>query len=247
MSRPQTPATELIVLRKEQLTPSMVRIFFGGEQLAGFDPLEFTDRYVKLVFPPLPGTDRPRMRTYTIRRFDAVAGELTVDFVVHGEAGLAGPWARDAEPGDVIFVRGPGGGYRPDPEAPWHLLIGDASALPAIAAALEEMPINAPVITVIELEEPGEELALPSPANVELFWVYRTIPEDDVVSAVKGLSLPDGEPHVFLHGEAGFVKELRRWLRDEVGVTKERLSASGYWRRGLDDEGWRSVKRDYLA
>ena len=80
---------------------------------------------------------QPRRRRYTVRSWDAAQQLLTVDFVVHGDEGVAGPWAATAKPGDVLVFEGPGGGYRPDPSADWHLLVGDESALPAIAAPLQ--------------------------------------------------------------------------------------------------------------
>src|SRR3712207_9045324 len=100
------------VERVKQLTPQLVRVVLGGEGLAGFAAGEFTDHYVKLQFPPpgapysvpfdqdavraLPREQQPVMRTYTVRDWDAAARRLTIDFVVHGDAGIAGPWARDA-------------------------------------------------------------------------------------------------------------------------------------------------------
>src|SRR5690606_20061873 len=148
------------VRRTERLTPRLVRVVLGGDGLRGFEAGRYTDHYVKLLFPPpgvrypepldleairseLPRAQWPRMRTYTERRWYPEAGEPTIDFAHHGPAGLAGPWAASAEPGDVLWFAGPGGAYAPDPEAPWHLLAGDESALPAIAAALERLPADA--------------------------------------------------------------------------------------------------------
>nr|BFE70881.1 hypothetical protein GCM10020092_041820 [Actinoplanes digitatis] len=125
--------------------------------LSGMSAGEFTDHYVKLYFPP-PGTTypepfdlaviretmprerQPLVRTYTVRRWLPEVPELWIDFVVHGDAGIAGPWAAGARPGDPVRFMGPGGGYAPDPDADWHLLADDESALPAIAVALERMP-----------------------------------------------------------------------------------------------------------
>ena len=68
------------------------------------------------------------------------AQQLTIDFVVHGDVGVAGPWARTAQPGDELDLVGPGGAYTPDPDADWHLLAGDASVIPAISASLPRIP-----------------------------------------------------------------------------------------------------------
>src|SRR3954449_8237178 len=125
-----------VVEHAERLTPRMIRIVFGGEDLAGFGAGEFTDHYVKLRIGE-------RTRTYTVRDWD---GErLTIDFVVHGAEGVAGPWAAAAEPGDELLLLGPGGAYTPDPDADWHLMAGDASVIPAITASLQRIPAGVPV------------------------------------------------------------------------------------------------------
>ena len=83
------------VLETRRLTPQMIRVVFGGEELSGFGAGEFTDHYVKLRITAGAGT-----RTYTVREWD---GErLTIDFVVHGDEGVAGPWAAAAQPGDEL-------------------------------------------------------------------------------------------------------------------------------------------------
>ncbi len=138
--KPERVATHAVVVRTERLTPHMIRVVLGGEGLDGFDPGPYTDRYVKLLFPAAAGPEgRVPMRTYTIRSWDPAARELAIDFVAHGDEGLAGPWASAARPGDAMSFVGPGGDYAPSGSYDWHLLVGDESALPAIAAALEAM------------------------------------------------------------------------------------------------------------
>ncbi|MEU5544410.1 siderophore-interacting protein [Streptomyces sioyaensis] len=252
------------VRRTERLTPHMVRVVLGGEESAEFTAGEFSDHYIKLLFP-VPGVQYPepfdiaqiradfprnrwpRTRTYTVRAWDAGSRELTVDFVVHGDEGLAGPWAAAAQPGDEILFLGPGGAYVPDDEAGWHLLAGDESALPAIAASLARMPSGVPVHAFIEVAGPEERQELAAPAGAEIHWLYRgDAPVGrELVAAVSALEFPAGEVQAFVHGEAGFVKELRRLLRVERNVPREALSISGYWRAGHDEDGWQAAKRDW--
>ena len=168
-----------------------------------------------------------------MRRWDSEAGELTLDFVVHGLEGLAGPWAANARPGDVLHLSGPGGDYAPDPQADWHLLAGDETALPAIAAALERLPPHATAHVYIEVADAAEEQLLIAPVGAPL------------VHALAHFEFPAGTPHAFVHGEAGFVKELRRLLRVERALPLDRLSVSGYWRLGHDEDGWQSSKREW--
>jgi len=258
MAGKSRPAVRLQVLRTQRLTPHMIRVVAGGPGLADFRPNGFADAYVKVVFPQegvtypepfdmgvvraeMPREQWPVTRTYTVRWFDRDAGELALDFVHHGDQGLGGPWAVSARPGDELLLLGPGGAYAPGAEADWHLLVGDESALPAIAVALESMPEGVPVTALIEVAAPAEEQPLASKGDARIQWLHRSA-GDDLVAAVRGLDFSAGTVQAFVHGEAGFVRELRRFLLDEVGVRKDLLSVSGYWRRGRTDEEWRAEK-----
>ncbi|MZD07024.1 SIP domain-containing protein [Streptomyces sp. SID5785] len=263
--KPRKPRSAHVV-RTERLTPHMQRVVLGGDGLADFpDELEYTDHYVKLLFAPspdvryaepfdmerireeLPREQWPVTRTYTVRAWDPTARELTLDFVVHGDEGLAGPWAAAVRPGAQLYFMGPGGAYRPDTTADWHLLAGDESALPAIAAALEALPAGSRVHAFIEIESADEQQKIDSP--VEITWLHRAGRPvgQDLIAAVTGLDFPQGRPHVFVHGEAGFVKELRRHLRIDRAIPREQLSISGYWRLGHNEDGWQASKRDWNA
>ncbi|MGA5556434.1 siderophore-interacting protein [Streptomyces lavendulocolor] len=263
-ARKAPKAREARVVRTERLTPHMVRVVLGGDGLDGFAADEFTDHYIKLLFgapgvtypepfdmarirEEFPREQWPTTRTYTVRAWDAAQRELTVDFVVHGDEGLAGPWAARARVGDTVRFLGPGGGYAPDPAAAWHLLVGDESALPAIAASLERLPEDAVGHALIEVESPDDEQKVAVPPGVEVRWLHRggRAVGEALLAAVEGLDFPPGDVHAFVHGEAGFVKDLRRHLRLERQVPRERLSISGYWRLGKTDEDWRAIKRDW--
>ncbi|MGW7563354.1 siderophore-interacting protein [Streptomyces sp. NPDC054757] len=265
-ARKAPQAHEAQVIRTERITPHMVRLVLGGEGLDAFDASEFTDHYIKVLFAPdgvsypepfdmarireeFPREQWPVTRTYTVRSWDPALRELAVDFVVHGTEGLAGPWAAGARPGDTMRFLGPGGGYAPDPAAGWHLLAGDESALPAIAAAVEAMPAGAVVHAFVEVSGPDEEQKIEAPDGVAVQWLHRGArPAGEALTeAVQALDFPAGEVSAFVHGEAGCVKELRRHLRLDRGIPREQLSISGYWRLGQDDESWRAVKREWNA
>ncbi|MFE1249061.1 siderophore-interacting protein [Streptomyces sp. NPDC058735] len=252
------------VVRTERLTPHMQRVVLGGQGLADFAAQTCTDHYVKLLFAPpgvtypepfdvqrvrdsLPRDQWPVTRTYTVRQWDAEHRELTLDFVVHGDEGLAGPWAVRVRPGETVRFMGPGGAYAPDPEADWHLLAGDESALPAIARALEALPRGAGAHAFVEVSGPEEEQKIDS--DVEVVWLHRGgRPRGEaLVEAVRNLEFPEGRVHAFVHGEAHFVKELRSLLRGERGIPREDLSLSGYWRLGHNEDGWQASKREWNA
>jgi NADPH-dependent ferric siderophore reductase len=246
-----------VVQRVHRLSGCMLRVVLGEGDLHRFRPTSDADCYVKLVFEhpgtQQPGTQqpdaqhRPRLRAYTVRAWDEATTELTLDVVVHGERGLGGPWASRARPGDVVHLTGPGGGYAPDPQADWHLLAGDESALPAIAVAAERLPASAASWLLVEVSGPDDEIDLVAPVGARVRWLHRGRQPvgRPLIAAMTALARPDGDGQAFVHGEAGFVRELRRLLRFGWGLPRERLSASGYWHLGVDDEGWRAGKADW--
>jgi NADPH-dependent ferric siderophore reductase len=254
------------VIRTERLTPHLIRVVLGGEGLAGFGAGTFTDEYVKLQFPQagvaypepldteiirrdLPRDQWPHSRTYTVRSWDPESRELAIDFVHHGDKGIAGPWAARAKPGDVLHFFGPGGAYTPDPSADWYLYAGDESALPAIAASVAKIPAGALAHVFVEVEGAADELKFDGAGDLRVSWVHRGAgPVGSLlVDAVRALDFPAGKVDVFVHGEAGFVKDLRRYLRVERALPREQLSISGYWRRGMNEDGWQSGKGEWNA
>jgi NADPH-dependent ferric siderophore reductase len=251
------------VLRTERLTPRMVRVVLGGAGLDGFTPTPHSDQYVNLAFPAhgsglevpfdLERARRdghpPLRRRCTVRRWEPAAGELTLDFVVHGDSGVAGRWANHARPGDRLQMTGPSGSYSPDPDASWHLMVGDESALPAIAASLEVVPPGRPAVVVAVVDDADHELALHSPAELELVWIHRGDRGDSSEQLVAALGAIDWRPgavDVFAHGEAAETRAVRRHLLADRGLDRRAMSLSPYWRRGRDDEAWRAEKRDWL-
>ncbi|MBE9373823.1 siderophore-interacting protein [Saccharopolyspora sp. HNM0983] len=253
-----------VVESTERLTDGMVRVVLGGDGLSGFEIDGCTDSYVKLLLRadggPLPEpfdyerfreqhpkSEWPVKRTYTVRAWDPDRRRLTIDFVVHGDRGVAGPWAAAARPGDRLHFMGPGGGYAPGQWADWHLLAGDDSALPAIAAAVEALPDRCRAHVFVEVEGPQHEQHVAVPDGVQVTWLHRGQQRvgTSLVPAVRELDFPDGAVHAFVHGEANFVKELRSLLRVEHGIPKKQLSISGYWKRGGDEDAWQAGKAEF--
>lgn len=267
-ARPQRPQIVLEVLERIQLSPSMVRIVAGGPGIDAVEASAYSDAYTKMLFahpdtdltPPydldalrdtLPVEQIPSRRTYTIRRFDLENDRIWIDFVVHGTAGIAGPWADHAVPGDAVVLGGIGGGYSPDPTADWHLLAGDDSALPAIAAALEAMPASATGVAFIEVDGPDDHLDLVAPDGVRIEWLHRDGEEPGtspiLVDAVRALPWRDGRVHVFAHGERGAMKSLRPYFTDERGLDRSQLSLSAYWAYGRQEDTFQAEKREAIG
>jgi NADPH-dependent ferric siderophore reductase len=254
------------VLSRTELGPSLVRLELGGEGFSTFPEAPSTDAYVKIVFakpelglePPydlaalretLPGEDIPVTRTYTVRSVDRAAGTLALDFVVHGDEGLAGPWARDAQPGDRVAFMGPGGAYSPDPQADWHLLAGDLSAVPAIAAALEAMPDHARGLAFLVIDSEADRLELTAPQGVEVVWTTGAqggAATELLSTVMQSRPWPEGRVQVFAHGERESIKLVRRLLK-ERGIERDQISISGYWAHGRTEDRFQSEKREPIG
>jgi NADPH-dependent ferric siderophore reductase len=251
-----------VVRRTERITPHMIRVVLSCDD---FTDNGMADHYVKLLFPkagveypePLdmgivretfPADQWPTMRTYTVRSWDEATAELTIDFVHHGDEGVAGPWAANAQPGDKLWFNGPGGVYAPDPAVDWHLLVGDESALPAIGAAIEQLPAGVRAKVYVEVEDESEEQKFGGSEEIELTWFHRAGVTgergDQLVEAVESLEFPAGEVQAFVHGEAGFVFRIRRNLFKDRGLSRDQVSLSGYWRLGKNEDGWQAEKAD---
>lgn len=245
------------VRRVTRLTPGMVRVTLGGEEMAGFQDGQAgsPDDHVKLCFPA-PGADRPVLpvvhadglgeqdpkgpfpilRDYTVRAWRPERLEIDVDMVLHGH-GIATTWARDATPGKVIGVLGPRGSVHYTGDYPWYLLGADETGLPALARRLAELPAGIPAFAFVQVGGPAEEQDLASAADVTLTWLHHgpapAGADSPLEAAVRALTLPPGEGLAWFAGEATMLRPIRRYLRRELGFPKERVDVDGYWKRGV--------------
>jgi NADPH-dependent ferric siderophore reductase len=233
------------VARVTPLAPSMRRITLTGPELAGFSALGPAD-HVKLFFPDPSGAlavpdlgpdgmQRPAAgmiisRDYTPLAFRAEALELDIDFVLHGDEGPASAWAAQAAPGDALGIGGPRGSRLPPADLGRLLLIADETALPASRRWLELVPADVPVTGIFEVADDELETYLDD-TRVAAEWLRREDAELD--EALRSLGPIADDTFVFLAGEATTLAPLRRYLRRELGLPAEQVSASGYWKRGI--------------
>ncbi len=230
-----------------RLSPHLVRIRFAGDSLRDFASTSFDD-HIKLMLPPdaaqplvlpvagpdgmaLPaGATRPVMRDYTPRWFDPVAGLLDIEFALHGD-GFAAAWAAQARPGLVAGVGGPRGSFVVPTGFDWHLLMGDETALPAIARRLEELPAGTQALVIAETADPADRRALQSAARLQVQWLTGSV-DGGLAAAVQQLRLPAGEGYAWAAGEAAAMAATRRVLVDGLSLPKDRVRAAAYWKRG---------------
>ena len=186
----------------------------------------------RIVWPQ--GSHGVALRSYTSRRQDPAAGELDVDFVLHGD-GPAATWAAAAAPGALLGVASAAPlGAEP---AGWLLLAGDETALPGISRILAAAAPGTRGIALLEVAGPAEEQELTAPPGVELRWLHRagTAPGEStlLVDAVAGLERPDGEDlFAWVGAESATVRAVRADLRGRWGLRRHQHHAIGYWRRG---------------
>ena len=268
LARPVRPQVVLEVLATEKLSEHMVRLTFGGPGFVNFQDKPVSDRYVKILFakpelgliPPydldalreqLAPEDFPVRRTYTLHHVDLEAETVQIDFVVHGEEGIAGPWALNAKIGDQICFNSPGGLYTPNPEFDRHLLIGDETALPAISAAVLDMTPDMVGDIYLEVGGPEDQIALEVPEGISVHWLHRGgpfTPENTrLESVVRAAAWPEGTVQIFAHGERETMKDLRAYLHGERKVDRKAMSLSAYWAYGRAEDEFQAEKRSPIG
>lgn len=242
----------LQVKRVTAVTPHLTRVTLTGDDLHDFVSASFDD-HMKVFFPEpganqpvLPslgpdgpvfpaGQPRPVARDFTPRRFDAAARELDIEFALH-EAGPAATWAAQAEVGQMLGIGGPRGSLVIPTGFDWHLLIGDDTALPAIARRLEELPAGARVAAIVEVADPSAHVDFQTQAELHMIWRYRSdspFRGEALLQAVRETYLPeDGEGYVWAAGESATMRAVRYHLCTERGVDKSRIRAASYWKEG---------------
>jgi len=211
---------EVEVVNVQHLTPNYVSVTFKGETLHDFVSASYDD-HVKFM---LSDVDR---RDFTPRSFDNVAGELTIEFALH-ETGAASDWARQAAPGQTAVIAGPRGSMIIPMDYAWHVLAGDATALPAIRRRLEELPADARVHVLVAGEE-AATLVFRSEAHVHL---QRYADAETLLGAIRALSLPDGDGFFWFAGEAAVAAQVRDMVFGDKGHPREAARISAYWKQG---------------
>ncbi|WP_333766904.1 siderophore-interacting protein [Streptomyces sp. IBSBF 2435] len=253
----------LTVQESEQPSPHFMTVTLGGEDVqhlewAGFDQagrlffadpnddatevfLPSSERWI-LQLTLQAGKQRPRVRTYSIRRFRPEASAFDIEISLHADdsPGSVGPgtrWARTAEPGTRVAFLDEGHSYTPAPGAAWQLLVGDESALPAILAILEQSAANLPAEVFLEVPSSDDIRSdITAPAGSIVHWLPRTDasakPGALALDAVKTARLPEGHFYTFTAGETSLATGIRRHLVGERSVAKSDIAFRGYFSHG---------------
>lgn len=220
-----TRRRKLLVATVERPSPHVVSITFTGEELADFRSDGFDD-HVKFMLEA--GDGQLIMRDLTPRRFDTARRELTLEFALHPH-GPASDWARTAQPGMYAIVGGPRGSSVIPKDYDWHLLAGDASALPAIRRRLDELAAGTRAHVIACVTDPADAWGLRSAAQLTVSLVPNA---SGLLDAVRELALPQGDGFVWCAGEASAMARLRDMLHLEKGVARDAMRVSAYWKQG---------------
>ena len=241
------------VLRVSDVTPAMRRVTLGGAEFEGLRG----GPNLKLLLPPRPGmtlalpangpdgkpvwapdAERAVVRTYTVSRLDEAARELDIDFVLHGDEGVASAWANAVTPGDAAGVAGLGG--RTVRPAARYVLAGDHTAVPALANILAVLPRDATGDAVIEIPGAEEERLLAPPPGLRVTWLHHG-PHGAgrtrlLGQAVTALTITPGEDvFAWVGAESAAARAIRTHLRDGIGLDRRRLLVIGYWKLGMSE------------
>lgn len=230
---------QMTVKEVTRLTPHMQRILFTGEDLSDFNSMA-PDDHIKLFFPGQAG--EVEARDYTPRAFDNGAKSITIDFALHGTVHDAGPatgWALKAQPGDQLQMGGPRGSTIIPPDFDWWLLIGDETALPAIARRLETLPAGTNVKALIAVPGPADEQLLETRATCELTWLHRPTQQAadpaPLLAQLQTMTLPAGDGFVWVALEGMVARAVRDYLVTTRLHPLAWTKSSGYWLQGTAD------------
>lgn len=225
----------LSVVSREYLTPNMLRIVLGGDELAGFNSPS-ADDHIKLHIPG--GQDGEESRDFTPRAYDSEKQELTLDIAVHA-SGPAMKWAQSAAPGDHVDISGPRKSSMVPDDFDWWLLIGDETALPAIARRIENLPEGIDVISVVTVCSQRDIQNVKTRAHHHPVWIIRdehtSTDHDEIISRLNQLTLPEGEGYVWIAAEARTARGLRNYCQQVMDHHQDWMRATGYWVKGRAD------------
>lgn len=259
-----SPPRYISVQKIEQLSPHLRRIYFSSDDFSDLS-VHQNGAHIKLFFPeqahliPLlpkrtaqgkifwPQAKKPMTRTYTIRNFFEKAQLLVVDFVMHGDGGVAAHWANHAKIGNVIGLAGPGGPRRFNSNADYWIFIGDLSSLAMISASLEQLPEHAQGQIWIEIEDQADKICFAYPNAMQINWIIKDQnTETKILKALRCYDWTSKVISVSLAGEHSRVLTLRNFLLKDIQLSKSYLYAVPYWKETENEESYHEERHQFI-
>lgn len=232
--RTDAPVYTAEVVARTVVTPHMLRITLGGARDASGERFVSSGRPDEFFGLWLPTPDGEGVkRYYSVREWRAEQDQLDIDFVVHAHGPATG-WARTSRPGDRVAFDSPRGHYAPPEGTPRVVLVGDATALPAIGRILEERTASAPAVhAVFSVDDRADRQSFPFRGDDVVRWVAA---EDLLAVTAEETASAPPSTYLWFSGEATTMREVRRHVRHTLGWPTSRYMTMGYWRR--DEERW---------
>ena len=247
------------------LSPNLRRLVLHSDELVDY-PHQFNGAHIKIFLasagqtsPQLPQfsghgfkwgdpDNKPIVRTYTIRDYDAQACTVSIDFVKHGDNGPASAFAEHARAGDIIGISSPGG---PNPmlkAATRYLFVGDITAVPAIASLLSDIEQEASGDVVLLLPDASDlPTTLNLPTNMQLHMFYGSLSQiPALIEKVSGFPPLCADDFAWVAGEAEMVRPLRDLLRNQWQLPPQRHYAVPYWRHGETEESYHEARHRFI-
>lgn len=242
------------VVAVQHVSPNMIRVRLGGAGLADFEGCVHGDERIRIAFPlephgepPAPSwvdgvwgyhdeRDRNQVRSYTVQHWDADAGEMNVDFVVH-VGGVAATWAANTRVGDVVTVTGSDGWHQPPADMQWQLLIADMTGLPALERLVNELPAGVAAHVIVEVIEEADVREFPADVVASQQWIVGSghgNSESALPQAVQAFVRPPGTGYVWFAAEAAPSRAVRKQVRSEWGMGPDYFTIIGYWKVNKD-------------
>ncbi|MGR5145320.1 siderophore-interacting protein [Photobacterium alginatilyticum] len=236
-----------------ELSPHLKRIVLSGEGLIGF-PTGKEGAHVKVILPSkgeeipnldIRGNSRPVMRSYTIREYNQDTNRLSLDFVINRHHGPATDWAANAKKGDYLGIAGPGPMKLTSFNAENYLLVGDLTSVNAINGYALTISNQSTINAIISVPTEEDIIPLDVGSNVSVHWVIDKEDEanslSEAIMAIAG-KLP-ANTDVFLGLEARNVRTLKGLLQEEVRIHRQNITATGYWKKGVDADRFGAQKK----
>ena len=266
IKKPKSLCMDAVVYDINETAPHLKRISLQHELLKGIGPLA-PGVHFKVFIPSTKGGQvilpdmstgralwsdektKPYIRTYTVRNLDRLTGILDVEFVLHGDSGPASAWAGSASIGDSLGIGIKLSGKIRQP-SDWYLFAGDETALPAISAMLEDLSAETTGVAYLEVETEADIVDINNKSAIDIHWLIRNgvQPEnsDLILNSVKDLVVPEASSksrYAWIAGEENMVRVMRKYAAEHLGLYREELHATVYWKAGFSEEDYHQLRR----